>query len=89
MFPLPIEQPTRDTAVVPSTSASAVSLSLQSVLRPLNLEAVLLELFWAALLTLWFGKHKLCPALEIPIVRLKVKSIFHSDLALTLLSVLP
>lgn len=89
MVPLLTEQPTHDTAVVPSTSCLCVSLSLQSVPRPLNLEAVLLEFFWAALLTLWLGKHKLCPALEIPIILCKVKSIFHSDLALTLLSALP
>lgn len=89
MFPIHIEQPTHDTAVVPSTSCLCASSSSQPVPRPLNLEAVLLEFFWAALLTLWFGKHKLCPALEIPIVLHKVKSIFHSDLAVTLLSALP
>lgn len=67
--------------------ASAVFLSLQPVFRPFNLGAGLLE-FFVSFADCFIWKARLSPALEIPIVLCKVKSIFHSDLALTLLSVL-
>ena len=85
MFPLYTEQHTIQ-LLSQAHLAPAVTLSLQSL--GLLIWKLVCWSFLAVLLTLSLGKHGSPQPWKYPLF-FAVKSVFHSDLALTLLSVLP